>query len=187
MLLLVTSTNVNARDNRDHFSNQIIEAEDRDCICYFEASLGRAESGFYAGPAHFDRKNAPLEVLAVDPASPSMWTANFALADYATGETGVKPVLGFSLLDNASSLFVRADPDKPGALSATIIKSVDDFVEGRIVGTVLDASPGGKGDPVTLEVHFGATLALSDVATACDQEWEEPLAWRASHALNNNR
>ena len=113
MLLLVTSTNVNARNNTDHFSNVITADEERKCICYFEASLGGAQSGFYAGPAHFDRKNAPLEVLAFDPASPSMWNANFALADYATGETGVKPVLGFSLLDNAGSLFVVADPDKP--------------------------------------------------------------------------
>ena len=63
------------------------------------------------------------------------------------------------------------DPENPGRLCATITRSLIDFVEGRIVGEVVDPSSGGT---VTIEVHFGATLALSEVADVCDREWEEP-------------
>ncbi len=171
MVLLVTSTDVDSRSKLNHFTNEITVVEERQCSCYFEASLGGAQIGFYAGPAHYETQNAPLEVLAFDPAFPSTWTANFSLADYATGTTGSKPVLGFSLLDSANSLFVLADPENPGRLSATITRSLIDFVEGRIFGEVVDPSSGGT---VTIEAHFGATLALSEVADACDREWEIP-------------
>jgi hypothetical protein len=167
--LLLTTTDYD-KQAQDHIQVQIGEVIDRQCYCYFDVTFGGAVSAFYTSPGFYEINTIPFPALRILGFGDTFLTAADVL-NYPAEELGDFPLSGFAFADNPNGVVIGTYGESDGGV-VTITESNDQFIEGRMRGTLTDASPSGEAGTVSLTAHFRAARTLSEEANICDTYWE---------------